>query len=156
MKTHARHNRGFTLIELVAVIIIVGILAAFVAPRFLGRGAFEARGVRDSLVSALRYAQKTAIAGNCPVQVKIKSDGYRLMRRPSPCTNGAAFSKTVVDPAGGGAFELHGNNNVTLSPTPTIIFLATGATESGADTTITVNGTRPITIIGLTGYVKTR
>lgn len=37
MKTHLRKQQGFTLIEIIVVVVIIGILATFVAPKFLGR-----------------------------------------------------------------------------------------------------------------------
>ena len=37
-------QRGFTLIELIMVMVIVGILAVFVAPRFFDAGLFRSRG----------------------------------------------------------------------------------------------------------------
>ena len=37
MKRSGRKERGFTLMELVVVIIIIGVLAALVAPKFFGR-----------------------------------------------------------------------------------------------------------------------
>lgn len=37
MKTHYKQQQGFTLIEIIVVVVIIGILATFVAPKFLGR-----------------------------------------------------------------------------------------------------------------------
>ena len=54
--------RGFTLIELIMVIVILGVLAVFAAPRIFNSGDFNARGFHDETLSLLRYAQKTAIA----------------------------------------------------------------------------------------------
>lgn len=53
--------RGFTLIELVMVMVLLGVLAVFVAPRF-NSSDFNARGFHDETLALLRYAQKTAIA----------------------------------------------------------------------------------------------
>lgn len=53
--------RGFTLIELVTVIIIVGILAVSVAPKFDGTSSYEAHTHRAQLISALRLIQQRAM-----------------------------------------------------------------------------------------------
>jgi MSHA pilin protein MshC len=44
------------------VIVILGVLAVFAAPRMLNSNDFNARGFHDETLSLLRYAQKSAIA----------------------------------------------------------------------------------------------
>ena len=50
-------QRGFTLIELIMVMVVVGILAVFVAPRFFDANVFKSRGFADQVQATLRYAQ---------------------------------------------------------------------------------------------------
>ena len=50
-------TQGFTLIELVIVIIVLGILAATAGPKLIGKSSFEDYTVRDQLISRLRLVQ---------------------------------------------------------------------------------------------------
>jgi MSHA pilin protein MshC len=56
-----KHQAGFTLVELVTVIIIIGILAVNVLPKFSGSSSFEAYSYRVQLISALRLTQQRAM-----------------------------------------------------------------------------------------------
>jgi MSHA pilin protein MshC len=54
---------GFSLVELVAVILLVSIMAVYATPRLTGKRVFDTTGFFESTVVALRYAQRAAIAG---------------------------------------------------------------------------------------------
>jgi MSHA pilin protein MshC len=69
---------GFTLIELIMVIILIGVIAVFAMPRFADRTAFETRGFVDQTVAALGYARKMAVASGRNVCVSATSGGNVL------------------------------------------------------------------------------
>ena len=64
------NSKGFTLIELIVVIILIAILAVSVAPKFDGTSGYEAHTHRAQLISALRLTQQRAM------QQTNSTDGY--------------------------------------------------------------------------------
>ncbi|MBL4911242.1 MAG: prepilin-type N-terminal cleavage/methylation domain-containing protein [Alteromonadaceae bacterium] len=68
--SNAKQHNGFTLVEVIVVIILVGILAATASSKFTGSDTFEAHTFQNSLVSALRLTQQRAM------QQTKTSDGY--------------------------------------------------------------------------------
>lgn len=58
---NVKHHNGFTLVEVIVVLILVGILAATAASKFMGSSTYEAYTFRTSLISALRLTQQRAM-----------------------------------------------------------------------------------------------
>lgn len=128
-------SRGYTIVELVTVIVILAIVAAIAGPRFFGTRAFTERGYADEVASSLRYAQKIAVASGCNVRFAITAAGYNATQQAASgnrCNTGSAvYSTTVRRPDG---TNLSGtppaDANVTSSAT--MIFDGKGAIVSGA------------------------
>lgn len=139
--------RGFTLVELITIMVLLGILAAAAMPRFADRSGFESRGFRDETVALLRFAQKSAIAQRHNVCAAIAADGISLTIATSSgisavCTTSLALPFT---PRGGSG----------LAPAGTSLkFLASGATDAVSDMTFTVSGSNDIHVDAITGYVR--
>lgn len=70
--------KGFTLLELVIVIVLIAILATTALPKFFSSDSFEAHTFRTSLISALRLTQQRAMQQTNSTychQIIIASDG---------------------------------------------------------------------------------
>lgn len=74
-----RRARGFTLIELIMVLLLLGILAVFALPRIdLTRG-FDEVGFHNAVRSTLEFARKSAVAQRRNVQVTRAGNNLTLL-----------------------------------------------------------------------------
>ena len=69
----ASGRTGFTLVELVATLVIVSIIAVVAIPRFFATNTFDSRGFHDRATATVRYAQKLAIAQRLPIFVCVNA-----------------------------------------------------------------------------------
>ncbi|MCJ7600291.1 MAG: prepilin-type N-terminal cleavage/methylation domain-containing protein, partial [Desulfobulbaceae bacterium] len=143
------NSHGFTMIELVIVITIIGILMVVAAPKFFATSDYTSRGFYEELMGAARYAQKFAVASGCQVQLNITANSYSLMQRTA-CDTSSPFNLDVPHPSKAGNFVPDSPSPVIISPA-SIIFDALG--RASATVTISV-GARSFTIHGQTGFVE--
>ncbi len=150
-------SRGYTLVELVTVIVILGILAAFAVPRFADHQVFEERGFYEEVVAALRYGQKIAVGSGCPVQISIDASGYALTQQTvlaNRCDPGdVSYAVPVLLPDGQAAA---GSTpaGITLGPVVTYQLDGLGQTDLGGNLNVTV-GALTMTVQAQSGYVLT-
>jgi MSHA pilin protein MshC len=155
LKKHKRAANGFTLIELVLVIVLLGILSATALPKFFAVSGYQQQMLFDDTLSAVRYAQKLAVATGCKVQVSVNANTY-VLKQPaarSQClSNSAVFSLPVRNPGTGETSYTHSEAGVSLTAAPaTFYFDALG--RSSANVLLTVAGVKTIAVVRDTGFV---
>lgn len=94
-----REAHGYTVVELVVVMVLLGILAANAMPRFFTASRFAEMGFADATTGALRYARRLASASGCDTRVVVDASGYRLLQRATACDIGA-LTRPVPRPGG--------------------------------------------------------
>lgn len=130
---HHRRATGFTLVELVAVMTIVGILSVVAGPRFFDSEVFAARGFADDAASALRYAQKLAVASGCATHFELDNSGYRVARwRGGIDCNDRTGTLDAVRRPGGDTFEAASPEDVTVGSLE-LFFDAIGRPRNATD-----------------------
>ena len=138
------HSRGFTLVELVVVILILGILAINVGSRFFTGSAFSDRKIADELIEAIRYTQHLAMSrgGSESFQIVTTSTSYSVQD-----SGGTAVS----NPNRSSAYTVTIPSDTSLTA-KTISFNGLGQPTPDEDTTILVGSSFTITIEQETGY----
>lgn len=137
---------GFTLVELVMTIIIIGVLAVVAVPRFFDSNVFQSRGFADQVTASLRYAQKVAIAQRRFVCAAFTNDSVELTIGAT-----AACGTALQSPTGEANYVVTAPAGVTFATQPAdFSFDALGRPSTATSGTI---GGSTITVEAETGYV---
>ena len=159
------NHKGFTLVELVMVLVLIGIIAVVVTPNLGSVSSTKAPALADKLRADIRYAQNLAMTKNQAYRVYFNgapapNPGYAVVYD----TSGGAWSSFgyAQDPAAGGNLSIALNTGqyagITTSTPPVgyVEFNSVGASTSGADVTITVNSdpALSLTVTARTGAVN--
>lgn len=139
-------QRGFTLIELIMTMVIIGILAVVAAPRFFDNGMFQSRGFADQVQATLRYAQKAAIAQHRFVCVAFTNNSITLSTGAT-----AACGTPLVSPSGDAV--INAPAGVVFGSVPVNFNFNALGTPSLAQTIGIAGATNSITVEAETGYV---
>jgi MSHA pilin protein MshC len=174
--TRRLYVHGFSFVELILVLILVGILAATVIPRFFDSKTYDTRAYFDRTQAMLRYAQKIAIAENRNVYVRLDGSSIALCydsgcattvtaasgsnsgssATKAACTIGAAYSSAWACEAPPGGVTVTAATTFYFSPLGKPYALAdTPSTSNFSQLAVAIGGdlTRTVYVEAETGYV---
>ena len=104
---------GFTLIELVIVIIILGILSVTVAPKFFTSKGFSEYAYRSDIIAKLRLIQTKAMQQTNNNYCHTVLVTNTQLGTPDNCTSSPSFSSPWKDSAS----KLQVDSNDSITPT---------------------------------------
>lgn len=121
-KNNKNHQSGFTLIEVIAVMVIIGVVAAVVVSRMTSSSSFSLVSETDILKGHLRYAQYRAMSHTETWGIKFTTDGYSLQfngadttsKLPNEDSSSHTFGSGITITTGAGTavhFNEWGNPN---------------------------------------------
>ena len=76
--TGLKYSSGFTLIELVVVILLIGIISFVAAPRFMTTSVIKERSAADEMIAALRFTQQMAMSRGGGIQFRTTANDYNV------------------------------------------------------------------------------
>ena len=154
-------TQGFTLVELITVIVLIGVLAVVAGPRFFSASTFEDRFFFDDALHAARYARQFAVSKGCVTRFSLTTSTFSLSRDNDCNSSALNFSAAIARPEDTSiAFTASGAPAGTAAGT--IVFDATGRagqvsgssfTAFATTQTYTI-GTRTFSVDGETGFVR--
>lgn len=148
---------GFTIIELVVIMILIGILAISVLPK-LNSTEYQTVSFQDRAVSALRHAQKTATSHRRLVCVAFTASSVTLTIATA---KDVSVCSTALRMPNGDAAVISGNTTSAIfNPVPAALFFqpdgrgtSDGAGSLVVDLNLLIAG-QAIRVAGNTGYVQ--
>jgi prepilin-type N-terminal cleavage/methylation domain-containing protein len=154
----ARQRRGFTIVELIAVLLLVGVLAVVAMPRLGGALALDSPAWHDQLRAGLLLARGHAQGHRRLVCVTLATGEIRLtMARANPATT-CDTPLPGIDGDARWAVDSHGQA-LSLSPAGTLFFqpdgriTSDGAGAAAVNATVGLAGEASIALVGETGHV---
>ncbi|WP_227006591.1 type II secretion system protein [Shewanella donghaensis] len=120
---HKRLNTGFSLVELVTTILIVGIIAVFVIPKLIPQSSYSAYTLRNEFISELRQVQLKSMnnSDRC-YRINVTATGYQqshYSQNINPSSTGcntANLIRTEIEQSfqGGAYIELISSSSSTF------------------------------------------
>ena len=160
MSRRSANRSGFTLVEVLVVLVIIGIAGAVVVPQMLSGGQLGVQAAARMVIADIIYAQNEAVARQSPRRVVFEPDDNRYLLTDTAGTTMTVSWKSggqenyIVDFEQDQRFSGVTLENVDFGGTTIIEFDDMGSPTSGGTLELIAAGFRyRITVAAFTGQV---
>ncbi|WP_363321091.1 type II secretion system protein [Acidiferrobacter sp.] len=140
----SRATPGYTLLELVAVLIVAGVLAAVLAPRFIDATGFTGQTTADKLLMAARYAETLAQNQGVTTSLVVGTGSFSVTQNSVAVANPTLQSASLVVPLPA---------DVTITPQTTVSFARPGVPNATPIFTVVGPGSTVRVDVTASGYI---
>ena len=154
-----RHARGFTAVELITVLVLVGVLAVVAMPRLDAGLALRSAAWRDQVQAAMMHAHSLAQGHRRLVCLSLATGEARLAIASNNPASSCSTALTGPDGDTRWASDRHGFA-LTQSPAGTLYFqpdgrvTSDGAGSTAVDVSVALAGETALRLTGETGHVQ--
>ncbi|OMH39533.1 type II secretion system protein [Motiliproteus sp. MSK22-1] len=155
-------SQGFTLVELISVLLVLSIVAVVVLPRFTGTQSFQNRQLLDQLIAITRFSQQSALSRyNHQITLNLSQQavsGDWLFRVLANDGSGDIELKRLITERGSGTLSLLSPQTVTINALTTLsigfdnLGNITAPQISGTNSNLSFNASGRFFCISLAGY----
>lgn len=145
-KTVDKNVPGFTVIEVVVVLVVIGILAVVALPRLFSLTPNEIDSEVEILKANLHYAQSRAMCDNVPWGIAFNGNSYTLQKNSITATSNLPNENSA-------SHILEGN----ISAGGATIKYDRWGSPGSVSRTITLSGgdtSKTITVVNTTGFIQ--
>lgn len=141
-RSRTSRTAGFTLVELLVVVVIMSLMGAMVIPMMVDMGAVEAQSVARVISTDLQYAQNVAITHQQAVTVEFfpDLDRYELRNQSGRLIHPMTNAEYVVDLRADHDFERFDLLAAGFDGGRTVTFDELGSPDAGGSITVEGGG----------------